>query len=138
MMVPKNEWVKCETHGTTNEHGRCDKCFDESSKPTEHDIATGDPQMRPDDITREEAAHASGEDCEVEECQECCGEVLPGRTDTERLNFMIEKSAKVIKWLHYQTNDPCYICEYGRNKTTDRATAPREAIDLAMNSEDLK
>ena len=42
-------------------------------KPSEKDIATGDPQMLPDDITAQEALHEAGEACDEEDCQECCG-----------------------------------------------------------------
>ena len=35
--------------------------------PDAHDIATGDPQMTPDDIT----AHSEGLDCGMEDCEKC-------------------------------------------------------------------
>ena len=38
--------------------------------PSPEDIATGDPQLRPNDIT----AHSEGLDCEDPDCQACCAE----------------------------------------------------------------
>jgi hypothetical protein len=42
--------------------------------PSPEDIATGDPQMRPNDITAQDAAHESGNPCDEEDCEECCAE----------------------------------------------------------------
>ena len=53
------------------------------NKPSEHDIATGDPQMRPDDITAQEVLHDMGKPCEDEDCQECCGKFIGHEFDMD-------------------------------------------------------
>jgi hypothetical protein len=43
---------------------------------TDKDVASGDPQCHPSDITAQEVAHDMGEACDEEDCQECCGDFI--------------------------------------------------------------
>ena len=54
-----------------------------NDKPSANDIATGDPQMRKDDITAQDAAHDSGDSCDEEDCQDCCGEFIGHEFDPD-------------------------------------------------------
>jgi hypothetical protein len=58
-------------------------------EPTENDIATGDPQMRPNDITAQEIAHEEGKPCDEEDCQDCCGEFAGHEHDSSEGGYCL-------------------------------------------------
>ena len=54
-------------------------------EPSAEDIATGDPQMRPDDITCAD----TGEPCDNEDCQYCCGEYAGHEHDSSEGGYCL-------------------------------------------------
>lgn len=61
-------------------------------------------------------------------------EILPGKTDTERLNFMIDKLYSIdkrenINGIYYVVWDDYLTCT-----VSDQFKTPREAIDAAMDN----